>query len=126
MIGLSDTSPDVARRMYDIYRTMPAWRKMLKADALGPFSVQSTRKSLVRACKKVGVPPFRVYDLRHSFLSALRKSGADLSDVQAQAGHTDIRLTRRYAPTITTKLRAAVAVLGGKRKAPQTVAPKKK
>ena len=27
MIGLSDTSPDVERRMYDIYRNMPAWRK---------------------------------------------------------------------------------------------------
>ena len=28
MIGLSDTSPDVERRMYDIYRNMPAWRKI--------------------------------------------------------------------------------------------------
>ena len=93
---------------------VPAWKKLLKADALGKFSVQSTRKSLHLACKAVGVPPFRVYDLRHSFLSALRKSGADLSDVQAQAGHTDIALTRRYAPTITNKLRAAVGRLGGR------------
>lgn len=91
---------------------VPAWRRMIKADALGEFSVQSTRKSLVRACLKVGVSPFRVYDLRHSFLSALRKSGADLSDVQAQAGHSDIALTRRYAPTITLKLRKAVRRLG--------------
>jgi len=31
---LSDTSPDVERRMYDIYRRMPAWRKcQLVADA---------------------------------------------------------------------------------------------
>lgn len=85
-----------------------AWKKLLKADALGPFSVQSTRKALHRACKKARVPPFRVYDLRHSFLSALRKSGADLSDVQAQAGHSDIALTRRYAPTVTAKLKRAV------------------
>lgn len=86
----------------------PAWKKLLKADALGAFSVQSCRKSLHRACKKAGVVPFRVYDLRHSFLSALRKGGADLSDVQAQAGHSDIALTRRYAPTITAKLAKAV------------------
>lgn len=85
-----------------------AWKKLIAADALGEFSVQSTRKSLHRACKAVGVEPFRVYDLRHSFLSALRKSGADLSDVQAQAGHSDIALTRRYAPTITAKLLEAV------------------
>ncbi len=85
-----------------------AWKKLIKVDALGNFSVQSTRKQLHAACKAVGVPPFRVYDLRHSFLSALRKSGADLSDVQAQAGHSDIALTRRYAPTITAKLQKAV------------------
>lgn len=88
-----------------------AWKKLVKADALGPFSVQSTRKSLILACKKVGVQPFRVYDLRHSFLSALRRSGADLSDVQHQAGHSDIKLTRRYAPTITAKLKRAVRKL---------------
>lgn len=90
----------------------PAWKKLIAADALGEFSVQSTRKSLHRACRAAGVPPFRVYDLRHSFLSALRKSGADLSDVQSQAGHSDIALTRRYAPTITLKLKRAVAKLG--------------
>lgn len=89
-----------------------AWKKLIKADALGSFSVQSTRKSLVRACKNANVKPFRVYDLRHSFLSALRKAGADLSDVQAQAGHSDIALTKRYAPTVTTKLRRAVRKLG--------------
>lgn len=89
-----------------------AWKKLLKADALGPFSVQSTRKSLHRACKKVGVEPFRVYDLRHSFLSALRKSGADLSDVQYQAGHSDIALTRRYAPAVTEKLQRALRRMG--------------
>lgn len=88
-----------------------AWKRLVKADALGPFDVHSARKSLVRACKKAGVTPFRVYDLRHSFLSALRKSGADLSDVQAQAGHSDIKLTRRYAPTITAKLKRAVGRL---------------
>lgn len=97
-----------------------AWKKLIQADALGPFSVQSTRKSLVKACQAAGVLPFRVYDLRHSFLSALRQSGADLSDVQAQAGHTDIALTRRYAPTITRKLSDAVAKM--RPKLPATVA----
>jgi len=91
---------------------VPAWKKLLKADALGKFSPQSARKQLHRACKAAKVPPFRVYDLRHSFLSALRQHGADLSDVQAQAGHSDIALTRRYAPTITAKLRKAVRQLG--------------
>jgi hypothetical protein len=36
--------------------------------------------------------------------TALRKADADLSDIQHQAGYSDIALTKRYAPTITTKL----------------------
>lgn len=85
-----------------------AWKRLVKADALGPFSKGSARKSLRLACKKAKVPPFRIYDLRHSYLSAVRKAGADLSDVQALAGHSDIKLTLRYAPTITGKLQRAV------------------
>lgn len=89
-----------------------AWKRMVKLNALGPFSPQSARKQLHAACRRAHVTPFRVYDLRHSFLSALRRAGADLSDIQAIAGHSDIKLTRRYAPTITAKLTRAVRRLG--------------
>lgn len=95
---------------------LPAWKRLVQMDALGRFSKGSARKSLRLACRKANVPPFRIYDLRHSYLSALRASGADLSDVQAVAGHSDIKLTKRYAPTITAKLqRAAGRIKGAKR-----------
>jgi integrase len=103
----------------------PAWTRLLKADALGSFSVQSCRKRLHRACRKAGVAPFPFYDLRHSFLSALRKAVADLSDVQAQAGYSDIVLMRRYAPTIILKLKRAV-VKAGRAKGSRRKFPKHK
>lgn len=91
---------------------VPAWKRLVKLKALGPFSVQSARKSVIIACRKARVPYLRIYDLtRHSFASALRRSGADLSDVQSQLGHSDIKLTKRYAPMMSTKLRQAVARL---------------
>jgi integrase len=107
-IAIVPTAKGGPPREIPFTKARQAWQRMIKVNALGKFSVQSTRKSLVRACRKVGVSPLRVYDLRHSFLSALRRHGADLADIQAIAGHTDIALTRRYAPTITEKLKRAV------------------
>lgn len=87
-----------------------AFKVFARREAWGPFSVQSIRKSLVRASKQApALPIFRVYDLRHSFALALREAGADLSDIQAQLGHTDISLTKRYAPTVLEKLETAAA-----------------
>jgi integrase len=107
-VAIIPTAKKGPAREIPFRRAARAWKRLVKLKALGTFSPQSARKQLLAACKSAKVPPLRVYDLRHSFLSALRRSGADLSDVQAIAGHTDIKLTRRYAPTITDKLRRAV------------------
>lgn len=107
-VALVPTAKGGPPREIPFVLAMKAWKKLVRLGALGRFSKGSARKSLRLACKKAGVPPFRIYDLRHSYLSALRASGADLSDVQAVAGHSDIKLTKRYAPTITAKLQQAV------------------
>lgn len=87
-----------------------AFKVFARREAWGSFSVQSIRKSLVLACRKEPkLPIFRVYDLRHSFALALRESGADLSDIQYHLGHTDISLTKRYAPAVLPKLEKAAA-----------------
>jgi integrase len=107
-IAIIPTAKKGPTREIPFRNAIPAWKRLVKLKALGKFSPQSARKQLHAACKRAKVPPFRVYDLRHSYLSALRRSGADLSDIQAIAGHSDIQLTRRYAPTITAKLQKAV------------------
>jgi integrase len=50
-----------------------------------------------RACKRAGVEDFSLHDLRHTFASHLRMSGADLHDLQVMLGHSDPRMTARYA-----------------------------
>lgn len=85
-----------------------AFKRLVRLDAFGPFSTASIRKSLVRACKKTPkLPMLRVYDLRHTYASLLRKAGADLSDVGEQLGHRSLRMTKRYAPVVLEKLRVA-------------------
>ena len=50
------------------------------------------------AVKKAGFAPTKLYDAtRHSFASQLRKAGANLSDIQEFLGHTEIKMTGRYA-----------------------------
>lgn len=53
--------------------------------------------AFIRACDEVGVEDFSFHDLRHTFASHLRMRGADLHDLQKLLGHSDPRMTNRYA-----------------------------
>lgn len=47
----------------------------------------------VPACKRAGVEPIRIHDLRHTCASLLVKGGANPKMVQQWMGHQDIRMT---------------------------------
>jgi integrase len=54
----------------------------------------------------------RIYNLRHSAISLLLNSGADLFAVQRLAGHSDVHLTTQtYAHMQADALRRAMGVL---------------
>jgi integrase len=53
--------------------------------------------AFVRACNNAGIEDFSFHDLRHTFASHLRMRGADLHDLQKLLGHSDPRMTNRYA-----------------------------
>ena len=67
------------------------------------------------AGRPAGVDTIGIHALRHAYATELRRSGADLADVQELLGHRDIRTTRRYAPVVTGKLREAVEPAGARR-----------
>jgi integrase len=50
-----------------------------------------------RACKDAKVEDFKLHDLRHHFSSMLRQNGVDLHTLQKLLGHSDPRMTDRYA-----------------------------
>jgi len=69
------------------------------------------RRSFTTACRKAGVEGFRFHDLRHTFASQLVMNGVGLKAVQELLGHSDLKMTMRYAHLSQAHLQEAVAVL---------------
>jgi integrase len=133
VLGLSWDRVDFARGVILLEKTKSGRRREVPmndaADAVlsartGPregrvFSTRSVRKAFERAVGEAGLEDFRFHDLRHTAASHLVMRGASLADVRAVLGHTDIKMTMRYAHLSPEHLRSAVARLDGLAAAPK-------
>jgi site-specific recombinase XerD len=90
-------------------RTDAFWRPPARQPGAPPktprvtWSCPSAYKRIVAAATKIGERPFTVYTIKHSFATALRRTGTDLADIQDMLGHADIASTRIYAPAVNAK-----------------------
>jgi integrase len=71
------------------------------------------RTAFENACRTAKLANFRFHDLRHTAASQLLMRGATLTDVKAVLGHSDLKMTLRYAHLSPEHLRSAVARLNG-------------
>jgi integrase len=78
-----------------------------------PLSPHQVSVAFKRACKRAKIENFRFHDLRHDFASSLVQRGSDLYVVQNLLGHSDGRMTQRYAHLKVEQLRKAVETLEG-------------
>jgi integrase len=62
--------------------------------------------------KEAGLPWLRLHDLRHNFASMLVNSGRTLYEVQQILGHSDSKVTERYAHLSTATLQDAANSVG--------------
>jgi integrase len=61
--------------------------------------------------EQMGIPEFRLHDLRHTYASKLVRRGVPLLDVSRLLGHTSLKMTVRYAYLAVDELDSAVSVL---------------
>jgi integrase len=105
--GTTVTLTSQAVEALRIFDKLDCWVKpdeTLSNSALG--------KSFRRAARSLNITDVRVYDLRHSHLTALALASKDERAVQAHAGHADIRTTRRYTEgAIEARMAAATVAL---------------
>lgn len=74
----------------------------------GVVEYRNFYRSFQACLKKCGIPPVRLYSLRHTFATRLLEEGEDLRVIQELLGHTDIRTTKIYTH-VTKELKAQAA-----------------
>jgi integrase len=106
-----------------------AFALLSKLKAWGAFSTSSLNRLWKRAAKKVKVPGTTLYDLRHSFGTAVYAATGDIQATASLLGHSDTRQSRRYAlAALDPRARAALQAfrtLTGAEKLQRKLQPKK-
>jgi integrase len=102
-----------------VIETLAEWRKQTEGrDSDLVFPSPKTGKlmdncnySWKKLLKNAGIENFRWHDMRHDFASQLVMKGVDLNTVRELMGHSDMKMTLRYAHLAPQVRRAAVALL---------------
>ena len=74
--------------------------------------LQDIKSGWLRVIKAAHITGFRFHDCRHHFASRLVQGGIDLNTTRELLGHSDLRMTLRYAHLSGEQKVSAVAVLG--------------
>ena len=122
-IYLTETKTEKARQipindtLRELFNSIP---RHLKSDYvfLNPLTgmpYKAAIRSFNTAVRRAGIEDFHFHDLRHTFASKLVMKGYNLKIVQELLGHTDIKMTMRYAHLAEKSLVDAVKALDEKK-----------
>ncbi len=91
----------------EILRQLDMTQEHLFMNRLTGQRYTTISKVWVRLRQKAGLPHLRLHDLRHQFASFLVNDGRTLYEVQQILGHSDPKVTMRYAHLSTKALQEA-------------------
>ena len=79
------------------------------------FSADRLNERILNTCRKAGIRKITCHVLRHTFASHLAMAGASVKAIQELLGHSDIKVTMRYAHLSQSSLRQTIELLGDKK-----------
>ena len=96
--------------------TLSGWRKQTTGDGYVFASATGGRMEDVKSAwlallAEACIVGFRWHDMRHDFASRLVMAGVPLNTVRDLLGHTDIKMTLRYAHLAPESKAAAVELI---------------
>lgn len=100
-----------------VFAILSEWRKQ-NPTAIHVFISKQDRpltdikKPWLRLVEQAGLKDFNFHDLRHHFASKLVMAGVDLNTVRELLGHSDLKMTLRYAHLAPEHKAAAVNLIG--------------
>lgn len=96
---------------------MPSLRQVLlsmhplKTGKVFPLTEKMVEYDFRHTLKKLGIQNIRFHDLRHTFASHFMMKGGSITDLQRILGHSDLKLTQRYAHLSPTYLRKSIEIV---------------
>ncbi len=97
------------------HAALKSWRKQTEGDVVFPGKkneqLNNTKRSWQSLLKLAKIEQFRWHDMRHHFASKLVMAGVDLNTVRELLGHSDLKMTLRYAHLAPEHKAAAVNLL---------------
>jgi integrase len=76
-------------------------------DVGEPICHRTLTRAFKRLSARAGARDIRLYDLRHTAISAMAERGADIKAISEVAGHASVRITRNVYQHVNRKQRAA-------------------
>ena len=102
----------MSESLLELIKSIPATSEFLFPAPIKAGHYTDINRPWHHARAKAGLNTLRLHDLRHSFASQLVNSGRSLYEVQILLGHTDMKMTQRYAHLSNDSLLAAASCAG--------------
>jgi integrase len=105
-VPLNDAAERIVRAWYGIKKCRYVFYNPETGDRFKDLWL-----GLKKACRKAGLEGVNWHTFRHSFATRLNKNGADIVTVKELLGHSDVKVTMRYAHTNRAAKASAVRSL---------------